>query len=122
MALVPMVPAVISLAGTIAALIVAIATRIGASEVLRWKITVSGSGVSMVSMLRKFERAAAAVASSRMRVNDAFTSAEVACDPLVNLALWSSLKVSVLPSAGGARRAAGAGAAGGGGGGRAGGA
>jgi hypothetical protein len=30
------------------------ATRIGASEVLRWKTTVSGSGVSMVSMDRKF--------------------------------------------------------------------
>src|SRR3569833_3534738 len=99
MALVPMLPAVISLAGTIAALIVAMATRIGASGVFRWKITVAGSGVSMVSIERKFERAAAEVASSRMRWNDAFTSAEVTCAPLVNLALGSSVKVSVLPSA-----------------------
>ncbi|MNL42819.1 hypothetical protein D3C87_1653000 [compost metagenome] len=96
---VPMVPAVISLAGTTAALMPAMATRIGTSAVERLKTTVSASGVSMLAIERKFERATAAVASSRMRSNEAFTSAEVTWAPLVNLALGSSLKVSVLASA-----------------------
>ncbi len=93
------VPAAMALAGTMAALIVAMATRIGASGWLRWKTMVAGSGVSIDAMERKLERAAAAVASSRRRVKEAFTSSEVTGLPSLNLALALSLKVSVRPSA-----------------------
>ena len=98
-AVVSIVFAAIALAGTTAALIVAMATRIGASGWLRWNTAVVASGVSIEAIERKFERAAAAVSSSSRRSNEAFTSAEVTCAPSENFALGLSLKVSVRPSA-----------------------
>jgi hypothetical protein len=53
----------------------------------------------MDAMDRKFERAAAPVASSSSRSNEAFTSADVTATPSLNLASGSSLNVSVNPSA-----------------------
>ena len=98
-ALVPMLPSATALAGTIEALVPDMATRIGASGWFRWNTTVCGSGVSIEAIEVKFARAAAAVASSSRRSNEAFTSAEVTASPVENLAFGSSLKVSVSPSA-----------------------
>ena len=99
-ALVPIEPALISLAGTMAALTSLIAVRIGTSGCDRWNTTVAASGVSMLAIDRKLARAAAPVFSSRMRSNEALTSAEVTAVPSWNFALGSSLKVSSLPSVG----------------------
>ena len=52
----------------------------------------------MLAIDRKLARAAAPVVSSRMRSNEALTSAEVTGVPSWNFALGSSLKVSSLPS------------------------
>ena len=74
---VPMVPASISVAGAIAAFRSVMAVSTGTSWRDRWNTTVRASGVSMRSIDRKFARVAAPVASSRMRWNDACTSADV---------------------------------------------